>query len=101
MPGASQEPRLGQVAEILKGKEVGRHAVVVGIVDHKTVLLADGQKRPGAAPKRKNIAHVRLLDIVDSDVALDIEQKGQVQDAKLRYCLNRYQQDCLQNEKLN
>lgn len=96
MPSASIEPRLGQVAEILKGKEAGQHAVVVGIVDQKTLLLADGKKRPAALPKRKNIAHVLLLDLIDQPVAMELEQTGRVQDAKLRHCLNRYQK-VLQN----
>lgn len=99
MLSASVEPRLGQVAEILKGKETGRHAVVVGIVDQKTVLLADGKKRPAALPKRKNIAHIKLLDLIDQPVAMELEQTGHVHDAKLRYCLNRYQQQVLQNRE--
>jgi large subunit ribosomal protein L14e len=100
MPSASIRPQLGQVVEILKGKEAGQRAVVVGIVDQKTVLLADGKKRLSAAPKRKNIAHIRLIDHIDPCVALELKQKGQVSDAKLRYCLNRYQRDILQIEKL-
>ena len=91
MSGISSLPQLGQVVEILKGKETGTLAVIVGIVDAKTLLLADGAKRPGNAPKRKNSAHVRLLDFIDQSIVQEIEHKGQVQNAKLRYCLNRYE----------
>jgi len=83
-------PRLGQIVKITRGKEAGSFAVIVGIVDHKTVLLADGTRRTGAAPKRKNIAHIRLLDQIDQAVVMELEQKGHVQNAKLRFCLNCY-----------
>ncbi|MGZ4030686.1 MAG: KOW motif-containing protein [Tumebacillaceae bacterium] len=85
-------PQLGQLVKIKRGKEAGNLAVIVGIVDHKTVLLADGARRTGTDPKRKNIAHITLLDHIDQSVALEIEQKGHVQNAKLRFCLNRYVQ---------
>lgn len=92
MPERLAEPHLGQIVEIKRGKETGSLAVIVGIVDQKTVLLADGAKRLAASPKRKNVAHIRLLDHIDQGVAMELVQKGQVQNAKLRYCLNLYVQ---------
>lgn len=97
MPEHLAEPRLGQLVEIKRGKEAGSLAVIVGIVDPKTVLLADGAKRFGTNPKKKNIAHIQLLDHIDQNVAMEIEQKGQVQNAKLRFCLNRYVQENVRN----
>jgi ribosomal protein L14E/L6E/L27E len=97
MPERLAQPQLGQLVEIKRGKEAGSIAVIVGIVDQKTVLLADGAKRLGTNPKRKNIAHIQLLDCIDQHVAAELEQKGQVQNAKLRYCLNRYVQENVRN----
>jgi large subunit ribosomal protein L14e len=85
-------PQLGQLVQVTRGKEAGSFAVIVGIVDHKIVLLADGARHTGTDPKRKNIAHITLLDQIDQSVAMEIEQKGHVQIAKLRFCLNRFVQ---------
>src|SRR5689334_5534897 len=81
-------PKLGQLVQVKQGKQAGSLAVIVGIVDHRIVLLADGAKHTAIDPKRKNIAHIKLLDHIDQSVAMEIEQKGHVQNAKLRFCLN-------------
>jgi large subunit ribosomal protein L14e len=85
------KPQLGQIVEITRGNEAGNFAVIVGIPDPRTLLLADGAKRPGDAPKRKNILHVKLLPYVDPDVAQEAERTGWVANARLRYCLNRFE----------
>jgi large subunit ribosomal protein L14e len=94
---SKMRPQLGQLAMIIRGKEAGNYAVIVGIVDQKTVLLADGAKRKSDAPKSKNIAHIRLLPHTDEAVAMELKQKGQVQNALLRCCLNRFKRSMLHN----
>lgn len=90
-------PHLGQYVLVTHGKETGNYAVIVGIPGPKTVLLADGAKRKSDAPKRKNLAHIQLLPHLEEVLAAELEQKGQVHNALLRGCLNRFKRSFVQS----
>lgn len=85
------DPHLGQIAYILRGRDAGQYAVVVGIINSKFVLLADGYKRKFDRAKKKNKRHVRLENFVSEDVANSLREQGRVTNAKLRYALQQYQ----------
>ena len=38
-------PEIGQFVRIARGREMNQYAVVIDIVDHHHVLVADGEKR--------------------------------------------------------
>lgn len=84
-------PRLGQIAYVLRGRDAGQYAVVVGVINSKFVMLADGYKRKFDRAKKKNIRHVRLEDFVSDEVANSLHEQGRVTNAKLRYALQQYQ----------
>lgn len=46
-------PRLGQFVKVLRGRDAGKLAVIIGIEESRYVNIADGDKRKFDQPKRK------------------------------------------------
>lgn len=84
------EPLIGQIVEVLKGRETGKYAIIIGVVDERFVLLADGDKRKYDQPKKKNMQHIRLTGEYAMEVYNSIQESGRVTNSKLRFCLNRF-----------
>ncbi|HZG55589.1 MAG TPA: KOW domain-containing RNA-binding protein [Paenibacillus sp.] len=87
---ATKEPKLGAVVRTLRGRDQEQYAVIVGIVDARTVLIADGEKRKFDAPKKKNVLHLEIFDFVGSEVASSIQETGRVTNGKIRYALLKF-----------
>ena len=51
-------PEVGQLVYSRAGRDSNRPFVVVGVCDDRHVLVTDGQVRPSARPKRKNVRHL-------------------------------------------
>ncbi len=83
-------PVIGRLVRVLRGKAQGGYAVVIGIVDERFVLIADGDKRRFDDPKKKSLLHLELLPSVSAEVASSIDETGRVTNAKLRYVIQRY-----------
>jgi len=83
-------PRIGRIVRILRGKDRDGYAVIVGLVDDRFVLIADGDKRRFDEPKKKNLLHLELLPAVSSEVADSMEETGRVTNAKLRFAVQKY-----------
>lgn len=75
---------------MLRGREAGRYAVVIGVVEPHFVLLVDGDKRKVGQAKKKNIKHIQLTHYIAREVAESLEKDGRVDDAKIRCALNQY-----------
>ncbi|WP_435922597.1 hypothetical protein [Paenibacillus sp. DYY-L-2] len=84
------EARIGQVVKTLKGRDAGSVYVIVGIVDEKFVLIADGDKRKFDQPKRKNIQHLALQPMISSEVVHSLQETGRVTNGKLRFAVNAF-----------
>jgi large subunit ribosomal protein L14e len=91
--------QIGQIVLITHGREAGQYAVVVGIVDERLILLADGSKRKFASPKKKNVEHVKLLDYVSLEVQSSIIETGRVTNGKLRYALTKFANESVTHSK--
>ncbi len=67
---------MGQVVQSRAGRDVGKAYVVVGFVGEK-VLLANGETRPLAQPKPKNLRHINPTKTILSaaETATDTELK--------------------------
>ncbi|MWC28263.1 KOW domain-containing RNA-binding protein [Paenibacillus sp. MMS18-CY102] len=85
-------PQIGQIAFVLRGKDEGGYAVIIGIVDNRFVLIADGDKKRFDRPKKKNIAHLVLQPVVSTEVADSMSETGRVTNAKLRYAIQKFVQ---------
>lgn len=87
------DPQLGQIVEILQGRESGSLAVIIRIEDERFVWIADGRKRKFDRPKKKNRIHLRLYDTINTEVANSLRETGRVTNAKLRFALTKFSQD--------
>ncbi|SHF10292.1 hypothetical protein SAMN05444392_107200 [Seinonella peptonophila] len=83
---------LGQVVQVIRGRESGTFAIIVGLETDRYLWLADGKRRKAMAPKRKNIRHVQPTKHVATEVAKRLTSNGQIDDAHLRYALNQFLQ---------
>jgi ribosomal protein L14E/L6E/L27E len=83
-------PNLGQMVRILKGRDADRLGVIIGILDERFVLVADGDKRKYDRAKRKNLNHLELLDFISPEVVKSILETGRVTNGKLRYAVAKF-----------
>jgi len=92
-----QIPEVGQIVKVLRGRDPGPYAIVIGVVESRFALLADGASRKFDQPKKKNLIHLQLQDAISSEVAASIKETGRVTNAKLRFAIARFM-DHLQAE---
>jgi large subunit ribosomal protein L14e len=85
-----QTPRVGQIVKVLRGRDQGKFAIIVGIADSRFVLIADGDKRKFDLPKKKNILHLQLLEDAADEVLNSLRETGRVTNGKLRFALNKF-----------
>ena len=62
-------PHVGQVVVSTQGRDCGKFYIVVEVAP-SCVYLSDGKVRPMAAPKKKNIRHIRLLNVSCTDIGV-------------------------------
>ncbi|MEW6545977.1 MAG: KOW domain-containing RNA-binding protein [Bacillota bacterium] len=83
--------RLGQVVCSLAGRDRGQYYVVVGVIDDRFVQVADGYRRKVAAPKKKNVRHLRPQGPVMEELAHRLAAGGSVNDSEIRGVLRKVQ----------
>jgi ribosomal protein L14E/L6E/L27E len=83
-------PQLGQIVKILRGRDSGDFAVIVGLVDQRSVLIADGRTRKFDHPKKKNLLHLELQNETSDIVVNSLMETGRVTNGKLRHALAKY-----------
>lgn len=83
-------PEIGRLVEVTRGRDRGSVGVVIRQEADRFVYVADGAKHPIDKPKKKNVLHVRSTRVLSMEVIEDVESRGQVTDAKLRYVINQY-----------
>ncbi|GAE93730.1 RNA polymerase [Gracilibacillus boraciitolerans JCM 21714] len=99
MSDTESYPELGQVVQILQGREAGQFAIVIRKVDSRFVLLADGEKRKYDRPKKKNIHHITFTRFVSPEVQRSLLETGRVTNGKLRYAINKFVEECVTDLK--
>lgn len=93
-----QMPQIGQIVKVLRGRDNGKYAVIVGLVEGRFAYIADGEKRKFDQPKKKNLLHLELQNVISSEVATSMEETGRVTNGKLRFALTKYVEDEVQSE---
>ena len=83
-------PQLGQIVKILRGRDSGDFAVIAGLVDQRSVLIADGRTRKFDHPKKKNLLHLELQNETSDIVVNSLMETGRVTNGKLRHALAKY-----------
>ncbi|WLD93550.1 KOW domain-containing RNA-binding protein [Alkalihalobacillus sp. AL-G] len=86
-------PQIGQLVQILRGRDAGQVSIVVSIVDDKFVLIADGDKRKHDRAKKKNINHLELFQYISPEVKRSIDETGRVTNGKLRFAVSKFLND--------
>ena len=93
MKGSDSGPHIGQIVQILKGRDQEQFGVIIDILDERFVTIADGDKRKYDRLKKKNINHLKLLEHVSDEVKNSIQETGRVTNAKLRFALQKFLED--------
>ncbi|MDQ0190426.1 KOW domain-containing RNA-binding protein [Alicyclobacillus cycloheptanicus] len=93
-------PELGQVVEVMRGRDRGLFAVVIGHVPDRFVQIADGDKRKVDKVKIKNVLHVRPMPYVDGDIAHALRNGEKITNANLRYALRRFLASRVQHDEV-
>ena len=66
------------------GRECGRFCSVVGEIDEKYILLADGDLRRIESPKKKKLKHVKVYDAQAEQVSGQLCEGRGILNAELR-----------------
>lgn len=86
-------PQVGQIVKILRGRDAGSLAVIIGLPeDRRSALIADGTNRKFDHPKRKNLLHLELQNEISEVVAQSLHETDRVTNGKLRHALASYTQ---------
>lgn len=83
-------PQIGQFVMVTSGRDAGQYGIIVGLLDKRFVLIADGEKRMFDTAKKKNLLHLQLFDQVSPEVQNCIEETGRVTNGKLRFALIKF-----------
>ncbi len=78
---------LGQVVTSTQGRDAGRDFVVVGLIDEKYVLIADGGLRRMDRPKKKKVKHLIPKQELFSSLKEKLSCGQKVYDSELRKAL--------------
>ena len=79
-----QPPELGTVVLSKAGRDAGRYFVVVGKVDDQYVLVADGDLRKLANPKKKKLKHLDVKPVTLPAVREKLTRGSGLWDAEIR-----------------
>lgn len=83
-------PHIGQMVKILRGRDQGKYAVIIKIVDERFVLIADGGKRKFDQAKKKNLLHLQLQPWISEEVKNSLLESGRVTNGKIRFALAKF-----------
>lgn len=75
---------LGFLVKSTAGRDCGRFFVVIGKIDEKYILLADGDLRPIEKPKRKKLRHVQPLNVCSPELCDKLVNGKPILNAELR-----------------
>ncbi len=87
------ERALGRVARSRAGRDKGRYALIVSIVDEEYVLIADGDLRKFHSPKKKKLKHLFLRPETADTIAVMLEAGKPLLDADIRKALKALNYD--------
>ena len=82
-----REFHLGQVVLSLRGRDRGRHYLVLRILGERLVAVTDGDRHKVGTPKKKNVRHLAPLEITAEAIARKLAAGAQVTDAEIRGAL--------------
>ncbi|MDD3214831.1 MAG: KOW domain-containing RNA-binding protein [Eubacteriales bacterium] len=79
---------IGRMVVSLQGHDRGRRFLVVGLIDERHVLIADGDTRKLAKPKKKQLKHLRAEPLTAPDAVITaVQNHAQTADSAIRKAL--------------
>lgn len=78
---------IGRAVVSRQGHDKGRRFLVVGLVDERCVLIADGDTRRLERPKKKQTKHLRAEPYLAADLTEAITARRQTADSAIRKAL--------------
>ena len=75
---------LGRLVKSTAGRDCGRLFIVVGEIDEKYIVLADGDLRSIESPKKKKLKHVKVYDAQAEQVSGQLCEGRGILNAELR-----------------
>lgn len=81
---ASSPPDVGTVVYSRAGRDAGRYFVVLEVLDDQYVLIADGDLRKIANPKKKKLKHLDIKMVSIPIVKERMREKGRLFDYDIR-----------------
>lgn len=85
------EPTTGSIVRSKAGRDEGRYFIVLALDGEEYALIADGDLRKAARPKRKKIKHLYVAQI-ESSLHNTLLGGQPISDAEIRRCLEAFQQ---------
>ena len=83
-------PVIGGICQSIQGRDKGRYYLIREIYPDGSVGVVDGNFRKLAAPKKKNIKHLRFLPEKDEAIAAKFLEGRQVFDSEVFSSLKAY-----------
>lgn len=84
---------VGRVVVSKQGHDQGHWFVIVGLVDERHVLIADGDTRKLEKPKKKQCKHLRAKPVLLAELAAALNEGKPVLDSDVRKALAPLKQE--------
>jgi ribosomal protein L14E/L6E/L27E len=81
---------IGAIVKATAGRDEDGLFIIIGIVDHEYVLIANGENRTLKKPKKKKIKHLKFLGFIDDNIASLILKK-RLLDADIRKSIKSFE----------
>lgn len=78
------ELSVGQIVSSKAGRDKDRLFVIIDIIDHQYVLIADGDLRKIEKPKKKKVKHLLKQNIINSNIKEKLEKNEKLDNIYLR-----------------
>ncbi|MBQ6475105.1 MAG: RNA-binding protein [Clostridia bacterium] len=78
---------LGSIVVPKKGRDAGRPMMIVGCIDDDYVMIADGDLRRIAKPKKKKKKHLAFQNVTHEGAAEKLRNGQPLLDSEIRYAI--------------
>ena len=79
-----QNISLGQLVLADAGRDKNKSFIVICIINEQYVYISDGDTRTIEKPKRKNIKHLKLQDIISEQLRQKIVTNTKIQNSEIK-----------------
>lgn len=83
-------PEIGAICQSRQGRDKGRYYIISEVLSGECVLVTDGNFKRLAAPKKKNVKHLKLLPEKAESIAIKLVGGEKVFDTEIYSALKSY-----------